>query len=669
MRNSKAELSRRSVLAGLGVAIAGGVVATAPASAATTTDVSDTYERVITPESFGAVSNGTTDDTAALQAAVNVSGAGQFCYITGSHLVTSPILIPSNGSIRFAPGASVIRGFDNSVGAPGITQPGLFVNAGQSTGGNSNITILGNGSVRAQSSSMTGKMFAFFNVTDLRIEDVGVTSYYGDFAAVFKNVTRLYIEGCKWLGGTTLAEDGIHLYGVQEATIANCIVHSGDDALAITNEACDSIANKNINVTNCHLASNAAAGIKIATKNTATAGICNVNISNCTIVQSSTGQGIWIHDQLRGSVNDIKLDNITVDCSGGSGNGMTIGGLTGDGVNRMVISNVTIEACGAQPIQIQGSTKIDLINPVVFGSRGSGMADIRVDTSTDVKIIGGRTVGAITHGVMIGSAGACTDVSITGMTIDGATNAGVRVIAATGTWIGGNRIKNCGQAFVEVPGTCTFTVLDRNDLRSNIALPSYTASSSGILIRGNIGAASNDDPRLPAAALAETFPRWMGRTDNMTITSGTLYLFAVALTAGVPVGHLTFFAGSRSGAGLTNWWFGLYDRARVQLAVTADQLTAAWASGQSKNLAIARVAGRAAPTFIPTYTGLHYIGIVVAGTTPPSLVSWSGNSALNGQAPILAGRSSAARRQPPPFPFTGAAITATAGMAYAEVLP
>jgi hypothetical protein len=43
MRNSKADLSRRSVLAGVGVAIAGAVAAAPPASAATTTDLSATY--------------------------------------------------------------------------------------------------------------------------------------------------------------------------------------------------------------------------------------------------------------------------------------------------------------------------------------------------------------------------------------------------------------------------------------------------------------------------------------------------------------------------------------------------------------------------------------------------------------------------------------------------
>jgi hypothetical protein len=50
MRNSKAELSRRSVLAGLGVAIAGGVVATPSAFAATTTDVSAAYAPAQSPQ-------------------------------------------------------------------------------------------------------------------------------------------------------------------------------------------------------------------------------------------------------------------------------------------------------------------------------------------------------------------------------------------------------------------------------------------------------------------------------------------------------------------------------------------------------------------------------------------------------------------------------------------
>jgi hypothetical protein len=167
---------------------------------------------------------------------------------------------------------------------------------------------------------------------------------------------------------------------------------------------------------------------------------------------------------------------------------------------------------------------------------------------------------------------------------------------------------------------------------------------------------------LPTGWSTETMPR-SAITSNTSggLVSGTLYMAAVYLTAGTVVHNLTFVAGTVPGATMTHWWMGLYDSSRVQLATTADQTSAAIPAATLSTQAIAATAAGAATSFTTTYTGLHYIGLMVAATTVPNLlgVGGAGNVAF-GIAPILSGISDTAQTAPPAFPHTATTLSATA---------
>ena len=103
------------------------------------------------------------------------------------------------------------------------------------------------------------------------------------------------------------------------------------------------------------------------------------------------------------------------------------------------------------------------------------------------------------------------------------------------------------------------------------------------------------------------------------------------------------------------------------LAQTADQLTAAWGTFTAKTLNIAADANGAAANYTTTYSGLHYLGIMVAATTVPTLTGGTPGTAVPGLAPVLYGNADTGLTTPPAFPLTATSITAVNGAPYAYV--
>ncbi len=166
----------------------------------------------------------------------------------------------------------------------------------------------------------------------------------------------------------------------------------------------------------------------------------------------------------------------------------------------------------------------------------------------------------------------------------------------------------------------------------------------------------------PTAAHFETFARAFAPTlptAGFALTSGTLYMTAIYLPAGEVVSSFSYKSGTVGFTTPTNWWFGLYSSARVQLATTADQLTAAWAGSTLQTLNIATVAGGAGSTYTVPSSGLYYVGICVASANNlGTIVGVTETGLITGLAPVVAGSSSTAQTAPQAFPFTAAAITA-----------
>lgn len=160
---------------------------------------------------------------------------------------------------------------------------------------------------------------------------------------------------------------------------------------------------------------------------------------------------------------------------------------------------------------------------------------------------------------------------------------------------------------------------------------------------------------IPAARI-ETRSRLDCGVQSSASASGQLLLVPIWLPAGYVVSNITFVSGTTAANGPTHWWFGLYDSSRVQLATTADQTTTAWGTGTAKTLPITTVAGGAGASFTTTYTGLHYLGVMITVTTTMPTLAGAGSlpATVASVSPGFGGADSGLTT-PPVFPFTAAA--------------
>lgn len=163
----------------------------------------------------------------------------------------------------------------------------------------------------------------------------------------------------------------------------------------------------------------------------------------------------------------------------------------------------------------------------------------------------------------------------------------------------------------------------------------------------------------PAGATGETFPRRFTTGVSNPLTTGTLYVTAIGLPAGLPVSNLTMMVNTTAKGGGSHGWYVLLDSNRIVRAVTADQTDASTVWGTVSTTVTLSVAASAYTT---TYSGLYYAGVMVAaGTTPTFSTSVNQAGGITTIPPILTGFSSAAQTTPPALGATMATITPSAG--------
>lgn len=179
-----------------------------------------------------------------------------------------------------------------------------------------------------------------------------------------------------------------------------------------------------------------------------------------------------------------------------------------------------------------------------------------------------------------------------------------------------------------------------------------------------------DHPGILTTSLANTMDVGAATSATAAIgASGVAFMAPILLPASLTFGHFVFATGTTAASTPTHWWLALTNSSRVMLAVTADQTTSAMAASTVFSIAVANVASGAATSFTTTYSGLHYIVLMVTGTTIPTL----GGSAPTGGLTTAAGvgvgsgSSTGSLTTPPPFPTTFNAINFASERVYMEL--
>lgn len=155
------------------------------------------------------------------------------------------------------------------------------------------------------------------------------------------------------------------------------------------------------------------------------------------------------------------------------------------------------------------------------------------------------------------------------------------------------------------------------------------------LIAGGYPTFTAFNKKVLTGALYETFDRDLcNEVNGSVLSSGRLSLQAIYIPAGVTIGSISFWSATTAGATLTNQLFGLYDNNLNLLRSSVNDTSTAWAANSRKTLALTSA-------FTTTYSGLYYLGIMVAATTVPTI---KGNTAktggqLNAGAPSMGGTS------------------------------
>ena len=166
-----------------------------------------------------------------------------------------------------------------------------------------------------------------------------------------------------------------------------------------------------------------------------------------------------------------------------------------------------------------------------------------------------------------------------------------------------------------------------------------------------------------SALLASYDRRWVASILNAgAATSGTLRLFLIPLPSGLTIGTLTFWAGTTAGASLTHSWAAIFDVNRNKLAVSNDNTSAAWTASTSRAFTFGT------PYLVPS-SGQYYVGILIAGTTIPTIEAASvQTTGVRAAAPLPGGNTTdTGLTTPAGCPSTAGAITVLGQYPYFEV--
>lgn len=167
-------------------------------------------------------------------------------------------------------------------------------------------------------------------------------------------------------------------------------------------------------------------------------------------------------------------------------------------------------------------------------------------------------------------------------------------------------------------------------------------------------------PLAPVGVTSESIPRsHAAQSVTIAVASGTMQLAAVYLPANTIVNAVNFVTGTTGSTGVSHNWAVLADNNRKVLAVSADNTSADLVASTVQTYTLTT-------PFTTTYSGLYYIGFVIAvGTTTPTMIGvTSAGSTLNNIAPKTAGASNVGATVPVAVAATLTAVTGSVSELY-----
>jgi hypothetical protein len=280
---------------------------------------------------FGAVPDGTTINTIAIQKAIDAceqSGGGKVIFPSGRFL-SGTIVLKSNITLQFEKDAVLLGSTDlkDYKNLDPFTE-GLGIDVGWAlvvAVDLKNIGIIGAGTIDGQGPALKEKHILTdtrpegqrwglrpFLVRIVRCSGVNVQGitlkYAGAWTSHYFQSKNIRIEQVKIESYGVAHNDGIDVDGCQDMVIKDCDIVSGDDALVFKTTS-STMSCKNIVVSGLKLKSNQA-GIKMGTESMA--AFENIKITNCHIYDTKNG-GIKLLTVDGAHLKNIEISDITMD--------------------------------------------------------------------------------------------------------------------------------------------------------------------------------------------------------------------------------------------------------------------------------------------------------------------------------------------------------------------
>ncbi|MFI1678849.1 hypothetical protein [Streptomyces sp. NPDC020607] len=382
--------------------------------------------------------------------------------------------------------------------------------------------------------------------------------------------------------------------------------------------------------------------------------LAGIVIDGVTMTGGGTyGAAVELIGEDTGFVQDVAVDNITARSVGQQA-------VRLERVEDYTLGHVIAHTTGATAISTLGTRRGQMDVLDVNGSAGAGVTiDSRSTaavTATDVTISRAQVTGTAANGIHVWDG---VDIVLDDIEVHDLTGYGVQISTNTIRPVLRNiRPRNTTLAGINL--TNTVTDVRRYGNSGTITDASTTPTDTSPF---DSGFGALEDAMRPPGRY-ETTSRLRCGTSSASMTSGVLYLVPIWLPKGAVISSLSFITGGTGVGTPTNWWFTLHDRSRVALARTADQTTTAWAASTVKTLNIAQTTAGSATSYTTTYTGLHYLGIMIKAATMPTIVAEGSMTAGSAVTPGF-GDTNTGMSTPPTVTaaaFTAAAFGGTTGL-------
>lgn len=351
-------------------------------------------ELVVSVKDYGAKGDGTTDDRAALQAALDAAAGRTLLIPPGDYLVNSRLILPAN--IRIVGyGATLHRGTGDGTLITNQVN-GDVTTTGYNGRGNITIEGLTVDSHGDDAGRANGNIFTLIHARSFTFRDCRFLRPRGHHALDLIGIEQMTVDACRFEGYSDSGEtwkEAIQLdlahstqngAGVKDGTVTRDLHVRGcyfgrygtlpAHQVGVGSHYTESIYFDRVKVTDCTFDGTSRAGVR---------GYWwrDSHISNVLVKPTGTAYGVLVEGGVR-----VTVSNPVVNAPSTAGSLLILNGCTSCTINGGVV-----EGGGTQGVTVTASTGCAVTGVEVLRPAGAG---ILTDTSTDTHISGCTVIGA-----------------------------------------------------------------------------------------------------------------------------------------------------------------------------------------------------------------------------------------------------------------------------------